>query len=86
MPAIPIGLLLLGYGLGLQGYALIRGYDMTFGSFWNPVHPGAWNTQVYTGAGIFPDGKTQGKATSKAKTTAPTPNNPDPGHPPAGSR
>jgi hypothetical protein len=61
MVAIGIVLLLGAYGLGLTGYSLIRGYDMTVGSFWNPVHPGKWNTQLYTGAGVFPDGKTQGK-------------------------
>jgi hypothetical protein len=60
MVAIGIVLLLGGYGLGLNGYSLIRGYDMTFGSFWNPVHPGTWNTQLYTGSSVFPDGKTQG--------------------------
>lgn len=61
MAAIGIVLLLAGYGLGLNGYALVRGYDMTLGSMWNPLHPGRWNTQLYTGSGVFPDGKTQGK-------------------------
>lgn len=64
MGAIGIGLLLGAYGLGLQGYALIRGYDMSFGSFWNPVHPGKWNTALYTGSSVFPDGKTQGSGSS----------------------
>lgn len=66
MPAIGIGLWLAGYGLALMGYGLVRGYDMTLGSYWNPFHPGQWNTQLYTGTAVFPDGKTQGKsATSK---------------------
>lgn len=64
MGAIGIALLLGGYGLGLTGYSLIRGYDMTPGSFWNPVHVGRWNTQLYTGPAVFPDGKTQGKRKS----------------------
>jgi hypothetical protein len=67
MAAIGIALLLGGYGVGLTGYSLIRGYDMTLGSFWNPVHPGKWNTALYTGTSVFPDGKTQG--TSKAAST-----------------
>lgn len=62
MPAIGIALWLAGYGLGLMGYGLVRGYDMTLGSYWNPVHPGQWNTALYTGTAVFPDGKTQGKA------------------------
>lgn len=62
MVAIGIVLLLGAYGAGLTGYSLVRGYDMTLGSFWNPVHPGKWNTQLYTGSAVFPDGKTQGKA------------------------
>lgn len=61
MVAIAIVLLLGGYGTGLMGYSLVRGYDMTLGSFWNPVHPGKWNTALYTGPNVFPDGKTQGK-------------------------
>lgn len=68
MAAIGIALLLGGYGLGLTGYSLVRGYDMTLGSFWNPVHVGRWNTSLYTGPSVFPDGKTQaaaGKASTK---------------------
>jgi hypothetical protein len=61
MAAIGIVLLLGAYGLGLTGYSLVRGYDMTLSSFWNPVHPGRWNTAIYTGNGVFPDGKTQGR-------------------------
>lgn len=64
MAAIGILLLLGGYGLGLMGYGLVRGYDMTLGSYWNPVHPGPWNTALYTGSAVFPDGKTQGSASS----------------------
>jgi hypothetical protein len=60
--ALGIGLLVGAYGVGLMGYSLIRGYDMTVSSFWNPVHIGRWNTQLYTGPSVFPDGKTQGKA------------------------
>jgi hypothetical protein len=75
MAAIGIALLVAAYGSGLTGYSLVRGYDMTLGSFWNPVHPGKWNTQLYTGQGVFPDGKTQGKAASStpAKPTGPGP-------------
>lgn len=61
MAAIGIVLLLAAYGTGLTGYSLIRGYDMTLGSFWNPVHPGRWNTAIYTGTSVFPDGSTQTK-------------------------
>lgn len=70
MGALGIGLLVAAYGVGLTGYSLIRGYDMTLGSFWNPVHVGRWNTQVYTGTAVFPDGKTQGKA-AKGKPAQP---------------
>jgi hypothetical protein len=72
MAAIGIALLVAGYGTGLMGYSLIRGYDMTPGSFWNPVHPGQWNTQLYTGPSVFPDGKTQGKPAAAAKPATPT--------------
>jgi hypothetical protein len=79
MPAIGIALWVAGYGLGLMGYGLVRGYDMTLGSYWNPVHPGAWNTQVYTGTAVFPDGKTQGKpAAAATKPTGPGPKAPQP--------
>jgi hypothetical protein len=69
--AIAIVLVLGGYGTGLMGYSLVRGYDMTLGSFWNPVHPGKWNTSLYTGTSVFPDGKTQG---TSASSGSPTPN------------
>lgn len=73
MAALGIILLLGGYGLGLTGYSLIRGYDMTLGSFWNPVHIGTWNTQIYTGTAVFPDGKTQGTSSSKSGPGGSTP-------------
>lgn len=73
MAAIAILLVLGGYGTGLMGYSLIRGYDMTLGSFWNPIHPGTWNTQLYTGTNVFPDGKTQGTSSSSASSTPASP-------------
>jgi hypothetical protein len=68
--AIGIGLLVGAYGVGLMGYGLIRGYDMTVSSYWNPVKIGVWNTQIYTGPSVFPDGKTQG-AGKKSKPGKP---------------
>lgn len=71
MAAIGIVLLLAAYGTGLMGYSLIRGYDMTLGSFWNPVHPGTWNTQIYTGTAVFPAGKTQGTPAGTGQNSPP---------------
>jgi hypothetical protein len=52
-----MGLGWLGYTLGLWGYSLLRGYNVTPGQLMSPLHPytGAWppaaipNTQVLPG-------------------------------------
>jgi hypothetical protein len=42
MPAIGFGIVWAGYTLGLWGYCLIRGYDVTLGELANPVHILNW--------------------------------------------
>jgi hypothetical protein len=57
VPAIGMGLGWLGYSLGLWGWSLLRGYNVTLGQLMSPTHPyaGAWpppllpNTQTLPG-------------------------------------
>jgi hypothetical protein len=44
LPAIGMGLGWLGYALGLWGWSLLRGYNVTLGQLMSPLHPysGAW--------------------------------------------
>jgi hypothetical protein len=44
MPAIGMALGWGGYTLGLWGYCLLRGYNVTLGQLANPVHLGNWKT------------------------------------------
>lgn len=45
MAALAIGLVFIGYAIGLQGYCLIKGYDVTPKQLWSPIWPpGAANT------------------------------------------
>jgi hypothetical protein len=42
MPAIGMGLAWIGYTVGLWGYCLVKGYDVTIVQLANPVKPYAW--------------------------------------------
>lgn len=44
MPAIGMGIIWGGWTLGLWGYCLLRGYDVTLGQLINPVHQLDWKT------------------------------------------
>lgn len=69
MPALAMGLGYLGYSLGLWGYCLLRGYDVTLGSLMSPAHPPTWqsisSSQIPAGQ-VFP-----GAVPSSAGTTGP---------------
>lgn len=70
MPAIGMGLGWLGYALGLWGYSLIRGYNVTLGQLMSPLHPysGAWPPAAIPNTQVLP-GKQQATQ-STASTTA----------------
>ena len=46
MPAIGFGLAWAGYTLGLWGWCLLRGYDVTLGELANPVHILNWKRAI----------------------------------------
>lgn len=84
MPAIGMGLVWGGWTLGLWGYCLIRGYDVTLGQLANPVHVLNWktatanltpNTQIVPGgqntpAGAKPPGTQQQVANAANQSAA----------------
>lgn len=69
---LPAGMLVgfVGYGVGSWGYLLIKGYNITLGEWFNPLHP-------FTGAldsnGFVPKGKMFPTAGKGAKPSAPVP-------------
>lgn len=69
MPAIGMGLGWLGYALGLWGWSLLRGYNVTLGQLMSPIHPyaGAWPPALLPDTQTLP-GKQQ--ATQVTTTTA----------------
>ena len=54
MPAIAMGLAWAGYTLGLWGWCLLRGYNVTLGQLASPTHPAVWATVA---ASHVPDGQ-----------------------------
>ena len=46
MPAIGMGIIWGGWTLGLWGWCLIRGYDVSLGQLVNPVHQLDWKTAI----------------------------------------
>ena len=73
MAAIGIGLIWGGYALSLWGYCLLRGYNVTFVSLVNPVHPysGSWPPALIPAGQVLPTG--QGKTLLSATAPAPAP-------------
>lgn len=59
MPAIAMGLAWAGYTLGLWGYCLLRGYDVTLRQLASPLHPVTWarasGSRIPDGQ-VFPSG------------------------------
>lgn len=74
---LPVGMLLTwaGYSVGLWGWCLIRGYNVTLGQLMSPAHPygsakgQAWPPPLMSPNQIFP-GKNTGESGPVA-TTAP---------------
>jgi hypothetical protein len=79
MPAIAFGLIWAGYTLGLWGYSLTRGYNVTLGQLADPVHSPSWSS--ITGSSIpssqvFPGKTTTGTTTAAGGSSAPAPAGP----------
>jgi hypothetical protein len=71
-----MGLGWLGYALGLWGWSLLRGYNITLGQLMSPLHPysGAWPPPFLPSTQTLP-----GKQTAAATTTtAAAPSTPSP--------
>ena len=50
MAALGIGLVFIGYAIGLNGYCLFKGYDVTPKELWSPIWPpGRTTSSVDTG-------------------------------------
>lgn len=58
-----MGLVWIGYGAGLWGYMLVRGYDVPASAIWSPVawYKGAWPPPLISDPDvIFPRGNVTG--------------------------
>lgn len=56
MAGIGIGLLWVGYWLGLSGVSLLKGWNNSPWSLANPVKLATFTTDCYVGSGIIPTG------------------------------
>lgn len=57
------------YGIGTWGYCLVKGYNVTFGQWFNPMKPYEWNgspDRVPAGS-VLPTGKAAAASTAKAQ-------------------
>jgi hypothetical protein len=73
MPAIGFGLTWLGYALTSWGYCLVRGYNVKFTDWINPVHPysGAWPPPQNIPAGdLLPGQQVAQQAAATTTTTS----------------
>jgi hypothetical protein len=74
---LPVGMLLTwaGYSVGLWGWCLIRGYNVTLGQLMSPTHPygsgkgQAWPPPLMSPNQIFP-GKNTGESAPAAAAAA----------------
>ena len=79
MIAIGFGLAWFGYSVASWGYFLVKGYDVKFTDWINPVHPYKGNP---ADAGtippyqVIPTGTVTAKKTAKTKGTTPGPTPP----------
>lgn len=67
MPAIAMGLIWGGWTLGLWGWCLVRGYDVSLGQLINPVHQLDWKTataQQIPNTQIVPGGQNAASSSS----------------------
>ena len=65
-----MGLVWLGYGLGLYGYSLIKGYDLSAGQVFSPVsyYRGKWPPPLVSDPTvIIPAGRPASSSASKGK-------------------
>lgn len=75
MPAIGFGLAWAGYTLGMWGYCLVRGFDITLGELANPVHILNWQkaTQNMVPKGQILPGKAAPATTDTKPGSKPPP-------------
>lgn len=70
------------YSVGLWGWCLLRGYDLTFGQLVSPLHPyqGPWPPPQISPGQIFPGGSqaAQPPGTKPAPVPDPRKKGPDP--------
>jgi hypothetical protein len=73
LPAIGMGLGWLGYSLGLWGWALLRGYNVTLGQLMSPTHPysGSWPPALMAPTQVIP-GKDQSAPATTTAAAAPS--------------
>lgn len=76
MPAIGMLLGWFGWAVSSYGYILIKGYDVAFGDWINPLHPykGSWPPPLINDPTILlPDGATGNAAGDPSLTLPPDP-------------
>lgn len=54
MLPIAFGVTWAGYGLASWGYCLLKGWNIGFGSWFNPVHPWEWTKDNAASPPIIP--------------------------------
>lgn len=73
MPAIAFGVIWAGYSVGLWGWCLLRGYDVTFGQLIDPRTILDWKTATgrqIPSSQVFPGGTSSGSSGSSGSPGA----------------
>jgi hypothetical protein len=75
MPAIGMMMTWFGYSLSSWGYCLVRGYNVKFTDWLNPIHPysGPWPPPAdIPGGSVLPGQASSGAATTTTSTKTKT--------------
>jgi len=94
---LAVGMLVVwsGYSVGLWGWCLLRGYNVTLGQLMSPVHPygsakgQAWPPPLISSGSIFPSSSSAAGAAPPSSSSpppaaaAPAPGTANPYYPPA---
>lgn len=69
--AIGMALVFAGYAVGIWGYCLVRGYDVSFANVFGMAWPGVQVTSGGSGQVVLPGGHRLGTITGHTVTTNP---------------
>lgn len=66
MLAVAFGVMWAGYGISSWGYGVLKGWDITLGEWFNPLHPWEWDATSAAKPPLIPATQVWPSAKTKA--------------------